>query len=93
MTSGRVNNPEQIKVNCVKIQYHEISRNWKKFCVEKLLDGFLESKLTGNKPIAPSYVRHYKRYVGIAKDYFGITDVRDLRKLDIVSYGYPLSSR
>ncbi len=31
-------------------------------------------------------MRHYGRYVGIAKDYFGMRVVRDLRKLDIVNY-------
>jgi integrase len=57
-----------------------------KFYISKLLDDFLESKLTGNKPIAPSYVRHYRRYVGIAKEHFGAKDVRDIRKLDIINY-------
>ena len=57
-----------------------------KYYTSKLLAGFLESKLTGNEPIAPSYVRQYKRYVGFAKEYFGTKDVRDLRKLDIANY-------
>ena len=57
-----------------------------KFYISKLLDDFLESKLTGNKPIAPSYVRHYRRYVGIAKEHFGAKDVREIRKLDIINY-------
>ena len=57
-----------------------------KFYISKLLDDFLESKLTGIKPIAPSYVRHYRRYVGIAKEHFGAKDVRDIRKLDIINY-------
>jgi|TARA_B100001971_G_scaffold202775_1_gene216922 integrase len=57
-----------------------------KFYISKLLDGFLDSKLTGIKPIAPSYVRHYRRYVEIAKEHFGIKDVRDLRKLDVANY-------
>lgn len=63
-----------------------IKQELEKFYISNLLDGFLESKLTGNKPIAPSYVRHYKRYVGIAKEHFGTKDVRDLRKLHIVNY-------
>ncbi|ODS34502.1 MAG: Phage integrase family protein [Candidatus Scalindua rubra] len=62
-----------------------IKQELEKFYIERLLDGFLELKLTADK-IAPSYIRHYKRYVGIAKDYFGTRDVRDLRKLDIVNY-------
>jgi integrase len=57
-----------------------------KFYISKLLDDFLESKLSGNKPIAPSYVRHYKRYVGLAQEHFGAKDVRDLRKLDVANY-------
>jgi len=57
-----------------------------KYYISRLLDIFLESKLTGDKAIAPSYVRHYSRYVGIAKDYFGSKDVRDLRKLDVSNY-------
>ncbi|MBT7590611.1 MAG: site-specific integrase [Candidatus Scalindua sp.] len=56
------------------------------FYISKLLDDFLELKLTGNKPIAPSYTRHYRRYVGIAKEHFGTRDVRDIRKLDIINY-------
>jgi len=57
-----------------------------KYYVSRLLDMFLKYKLTGEKAIAPSYVKHYSRYVGIAKDYFGSKDVRDLRKLDITNY-------
>ncbi len=63
-----------------------VKQELEKFYISNLLDVFLESKLTGINAIAPSYVRHYRRYVGIAKEYFGTKDVRDLRKLDIVNY-------
>ena len=57
-----------------------------KYYISTLLDEFLESKLTGFKPIAPSYVRHYRRYVGFAKEHFGTKDVRDIEDFDIVNY-------
>ncbi len=60
-----------------------ITHELEKFYVSNLLDKFLISKL--NK-LAPSYRKDFKRYVGNAKDYFGIADVRELRKLDIISY-------
>jgi integrase len=64
---------------------HYLKSELEKYYVSVLLDKFLESKLTGDR-IAPSYKRHYWRYVGIAKEHFGIRDVRDLRKLDILNY-------
>lgn len=54
-----------------------------KFYVSNLLDKFLSSKLDS---LAPSYIRAYKLYVNYAKNHFGNIDVRELRKLDIVSY-------
>lgn len=62
-----------------------IKQELEKFYTSNLLDKFLEYKLTGDK-IAPGYRSHYKRHVGIAKEYFGMRDIRDLRKLDIVNY-------
>lgn len=64
---------------------HYIKQELEKFYTKRLLKSFLASKLSGDR-IAPSYVRHYKRYVEIAEKYFGNTDVRDLRKLDITNY-------
>ena len=64
---------------------HYIKQELEKFYTDRLLDGFLEYKLSSNK-IAPSYVSHYRRHVGIAKEYFKSKDIRDLRKLDIVNY-------
>lgn len=54
-----------------------------KFRASNLLDRFLKDKL---KEIAPSYERAYKRAVLIAKEFFGVQDVRDLRKLDVINY-------
>lgn len=57
-----------------------------KFYVSTLLDEFLEEKLNGTKPIAPSYRRHYKRYVKMAKKFFGCQDIRELKKRKIIEY-------
>ena len=57
----------------------------KTFYASNLLEKFRDYKLSGDR-IAPSYIRQYTRYVGIAIDYFGTKDVRDIRKLDIVNY-------
>lgn len=62
-----------------------VKQELEKYYADRLLDGFLEYKLTGDK-IAPSYASHYKRHVGIASEYFGSQDIRDLLKLDIVNY-------
>ncbi len=62
-----------------------VKQELEKYYADRLLDGFLEYKLTGDK-IAPSYVSHYKRHVGIASEYYGSQDIRDLRKLDIVNF-------
>ena len=61
-----------------------------KFYTSKLLKAFREYKLTGDK-IAPSYSKIYDRYVQIAIDHFGTTDVRDIRKIHIVNYQSYLS--
>lgn len=48
-----------------------------------LLDGFITLKLN---VIEPSYRHNYRRYIQIAREYFGARDVRELRKLDIIRY-------
>jgi integrase len=53
------------------------------FWICNLLDRFEAAK---KKTIAPSYYSNYKRMVQVAKDYFGTSDVRELRKLDLVKY-------
>ena len=55
----------------------------REFYVNGLLDRFLQHK-TGS--IAPSYKKDYARMVNIAKDFFRVKDIRELRKLDITSY-------
>lgn len=53
------------------------------FWITNLLDRFLSFKIAG---IAPSYQKDYKRMVSVAKDYFNTTDVRDIKKLDVINY-------
>lgn len=60
-----------------------VKQELEKFYVANLLDKFLSYKLN---TIAPSYQKHYERYIRIAKEYFGLTDIRELRKLDIINY-------
>ena len=36
--------------------------------------------------LAPSYQTDFKRYVGIAKEFFGTRDIREIRKIDIINY-------
>lgn len=54
-----------------------------KFWVKNLLDEFLEQK---KKEIAPSYIKNYEAMVNTGKEYFGSSDVRELRKRDIIEY-------
>lgn len=60
-----------------------ISQEKEKFYVTNLLDKFLSHKLD---TLAPSYRHAYKLYVKYAKAFFKASDIRDLRKLDIVNY-------
>ncbi|MBF0459346.1 MAG: hypothetical protein HQK99_15760 [Nitrospirae bacterium] len=54
-----------------------------KYWASTLLEKFLEAKL---KTVAPSYMRHYKKMVSTHKEFFNTTDVREIRKLNIVYY-------
>lgn len=54
-----------------------------KFWAVNLLDRFQKDKLS---EIAPSYQRGYKRMILIAKEFFKIQDVREIRKIDIINY-------
>jgi integrase len=47
------------------------------------LDEYFNHKINS---IAPSYQTDFKRYIRIAKEFFGIRDVREIRKIDIISY-------
>ncbi len=60
-----------------------VKQELEKFYVANLLDQFLAFKIN---TIAPSYQKDYRRYVQIAKDFFGAKDVRELRKLDLINY-------
>lgn len=53
------------------------------FLVGTLLERFQVDKLPS---IAPSWKKHYKRYSDLAKEFFKIKDIRDLRKIDIVDF-------
>jgi len=55
----------------------------KKFWASTLLDEFLAYKADS---LAPSYVKDFKRYVRAAKEFFKTSDVRDIRKYDIIAY-------
>ena len=53
------------------------------FWVTNLFDRFLNYKINS---IAPSYQKDYRRMVVLAKNYFNTTDIRDIKKLDIINY-------
>ena len=55
----------------------------KQFYASVKLDEYLNYKI---ESIAPSYKSAFKRYLGIAKDFFGVRDIRELRKLDIINF-------
>ena len=55
----------------------------KEYYVMNLCEKFLNSKLDS---LAPSYQKDYKRMINIAKDYFKASDVREIRKIDIINY-------
>lgn len=54
-----------------------------KFYTSALIDKFRLRKLPD---LAPSYVNDFSRYCDRAKDFFKTTDVRELRKIDILEY-------
>lgn len=55
----------------------------KKFLITDLLDRFYNYKI---ESIAPSYQRHYKKHVDLAKGFFKAKDIRELKKSDVVRY-------
>lgn len=60
-----------------------VKRKQQEFWVCKLLDRFKEFK----KPeIAPSWWKDYLRMIGLARDFFGPADVREIRKMDLIKY-------
>ncbi len=55
----------------------------KEFYVCTKLDEYLDHKIDS---LAPSYQADFRRYVGIAKDFFKTTDVREIKKIDVINY-------
>lgn len=67
-----------------------VAADLKKFWATTLLDKFLSKKLP---MIAPSYQKNYETMNGIAKSFFGIKDVREIRKVDIYDFHEYLQKR
>ena len=53
------------------------------FYVKTKLDEYYERKV---KDIAPSYGASFRKHIKLAKEFFGITDVREIRKTHLVNY-------
>jgi integrase len=53
------------------------------FYVQNLLDRFLKDKISS---ISPSRINHYTRYTKLAKEFFKIKDVREIRRIDLSDY-------
>lgn len=64
-------------------QHQYIKSELEKYFMSNLLDKFYQDKIDG---ISPSRKNHYKRYTDLAKGFFKNRDIRDLRKIDIISY-------
>lgn len=60
-----------------------VKADQKKFWASTLLERFLDEK---KKTIAPSYVKAYRKHVARHKEFFGGSDVREIRKVDIKDY-------
>lgn len=60
-----------------------IKSEQEEYYVMNLCERFLNYKIDA---IAPSYQKDYKRIIGIIKDYYTTTDVRDLRKIHIINF-------
>lgn len=60
-----------------------VKRKQQEFWVCELLDRFKEFK---EPEIAPSYWKDYLRMIGLARDFFGTADVREIRKMDLIRY-------
>ena len=55
----------------------------KEFYASTKLDEYLNHKINS---IAPSYQTDFKRYIRIAKEFFGTGDIREVRKIDLINY-------
>lgn len=60
-----------------------IRQEQEKFWVRNLLDHFLSSRLS---ELAPSYRKDYRRMAFISSGFFGVKDVREIRKIDLANY-------
>lgn len=60
-----------------------IRQEQEKFWIRNLLDRFQSSRIGD---LAPSYRKDYRRMVRVAAEFFGVKDVRELRKVDLVEY-------
>ncbi len=69
---------------------HWIKGEAEKYYVSHLIEKFQARRLP---QIAPSYQRGYKYILKRISDFFPITDIRDLRKLDILRYQENLEGR
>jgi integrase len=54
-----------------------------KFYAQNLLDRFEKDKIDS---IAPSYKKDYRRMIRIAKEFFRKTDVREIRKVNVIDF-------
>lgn len=63
------------------VKYHKEKKE--KFLISDLLDRFYIFKMDS---IAPSYRRHYKRYVEIAREFFQSRDVKEISRSDLDDY-------
>ncbi len=62
---------------------HYVTAEASKFYAENLLDRFENEKI---ESIAPSYKKDYRRMIRIAKEFFEKTDVREIRKINIIDF-------
>lgn len=60
-----------------------VKKEIEKYWIADLLDRFYNYKI---ESISPSYKRHYKKHVELAKDFFKTKDIRELKKSDVVRY-------
>jgi integrase len=86
-TYDRAKDVQELITNEIQSHTFDSSKYMKaeleKFYCSNLLNQFLDAKLPD---IAPSYKTDYKRMVDRAKGYFSFRDVRDVRKIDIISF-------
>jgi integrase len=60
-----------------------VKKDPEKYWISNLLDRFYHYKI---ESISPSYKRHYKKHVQLAKDFFKTKDIRELKKNDVIRY-------